>query len=132
MIIRNTDFRGSYGFNAQLSEKREVSLFQCNLAGVTFGEDCLFNGTLEGTNFTGSKGAVIDLCLTGSVTKTNFTDARFSSNVEYDVILDRIDDAVVFGNQSLREHIKELKRETEQDVGKVLVKIDNAIKKATD
>lgn len=107
MIIRNTDFRGSYGFNAQLSEKREVSLFQCNLAGVTFGEDCLFNGTLEGTNFTGSKGAVIDLYLTSSVTKTNFTDAIFSSNVEYDVILDRIDDAVVFGNESLREHIKE-------------------------
>ena len=51
---------------------------------------------------------------------------------EYDVILDRIDDTVVFGNESLREHIKELKRETEQDVEKVLVKIDNAIKKATD
>ncbi len=132
LYIRNTDFRGSYGFNAQLSEKREVSLFQCNLAGVTFGEDCLFNGTLEGTNFTGSRGAVIDLYLTSSVTKTNFTDARFSSNVEYDVILDRVDDTVVFGNESLREHIKELKRETEQDVGKVLVKIDNAIKKATD
>lgn len=52
--------------------------------------------------------------------------------MEYDVILDRIDDTVVFDNESLREHIKELKRETEQDVEKVLVKIDNAIKKATD